>query len=114
MITTQKPGLVPLTEAVTILRAGIHRALPVTVPPQDEWGAYPYFEFRIGDWIYSVFVDAGDFDYIENVTSPDGRIGEFNDWERSPEDHLTNEERAALLQMIGAQDELPNIQRNPG
>lgn len=97
----EKAAPIPAAEVLAILRAGIHRALPLAILSTEPWGAYPYFDFSIGGWNFSVFEDAGDFDYIETVLAPDGRSGQFADWDPSPENYLTDEERATLERMLG-------------
>jgi hypothetical protein len=36
--------------------------------------------FDAGGWRIVVFVDCDDWDYVDSVFSPDGRIGKFEDW----------------------------------
>lgn len=50
--------------------------------PQATWEAVfaGDIEFRIGDWLITIFNDCDEVDYVDNVVSPDGRSAEYYDW----------------------------------
>jgi hypothetical protein len=60
-------------------------------------------EFYCKGYAINIFVDAGELDYVEHATAPDGRTGHYDYWEveeypgKEPLDYLTNSEYDALI-----------------
>ena len=49
--------------------------------PKDVWGdGVGNVAFWFGDWSITFFDDAGELDYCDSATAPDGRSGDFDDW----------------------------------
>lgn len=70
----------PLTEwerLLALLMCADKREIPVTVVRAPNFGNYP--TYYVGFYRIEVFDDAGDWDYIESVTFPDGRKVEYGD-----------------------------------
>lgn len=65
--------------------------------------------FIVAGWEIVIFNDCDDWDYVDSVVSPDGRTGEYEDWEskyddsgellkeyREPDDLLENDVYLAM------------------
>lgn len=48
------------------------------------------------DWRIVVFNDCGEYDYIDLVVAPDGRVGDYDDWD--PEPLLEDEAKQAAVE----------------
>ena len=73
--------MVAATEVAEMLRAVARDELKVQVVNQT-WNEAESgnVQFKVADWAIWVFNDCGDFDYIDRVIAPDGRVGEFDNW----------------------------------
>lgn len=72
---------------MTALDEALHRANQV---PTAEWLRLKALHYgnrthtTHDGWAFTVFIDAGELDYFDNITAPDGTHLDFND---IPEDH---------------------------
>jgi hypothetical protein len=102
-MTKQK---VPGAEVAELFRQAIRGELSVKLLyPEHTWklGYAGYVEFRIGDWRVNIFNDSDELDYCGDVTAPDGREGDIDDWFDSnsePTDLLEPDEHAALKKLL--------------
>jgi hypothetical protein len=99
-VTKREPP-VKCFHVATILRLIARGILPVTATHKDE--VHPWIE--ADGWRITMFVDCGDFDYVEEAITPNGQRAEFEDWmaecDREPSDYLTKEEMAAIQTILG-------------
>ncbi len=52
------------------------------------------YKYKVDGWIIEVYRDCGEFDYIERVVSPDGRVGCYVEWGQVIEEEVSIEEKA--------------------
>ena len=92
------PPVIPADE-VAAFYAAITSGEIVLVASRDPQVVYASnVEYRASNgWVIVVFNDANEFDYIDHITSPDGREIDLNQIERTPLDWVPDEETAWAL-----------------
>lgn len=106
------PKKVTWQEVRQLLReVGEGKLKPILANKTQTWDTVYAGEvhFKVGGWKVVVFNDCDDFDYVDNVTAPDGRRGVCGDWICSecdtnvyPNIQLMFEDKAVHLQMVRA------------
>lgn len=96
------------SEIVEVLRRVIKGQSKIDFEPSYAWDGRltVVMNFRAEGYLISIFIDAGEFDYMQYAIAPDGRKGDFDYWELDvcpedePIDQLTDEERAGLVKRL--------------
>lgn len=94
-------------EVAELLRQAIRGEVAVKLA-HAEWtweGTYAGdVGFVVGDWRVTIFNDCDELDYIDSVTAPDGRTGDFDQWwddnHSEPTCFLDASEQAALERLL--------------
>lgn len=70
-------------EVVGVLRKIIAGEARIKFEPSFSWAGRltTVVNFRANGYLFSLFVDAGELDYIDYVVAPDGRKGDDDYWE---------------------------------
>ena len=91
-------------EIAEVFRQALRGEIAVKVEGDKSWSDVycGNVEFMFGDWRIVVFNDCWEFDYVDEVTAPDGRHAEFDDWglDADPIALLTMEELAAMENLV--------------
>lgn len=73
--------MIPGAEIADVLRQAIRGEFPVTMISPSNWqnssGDIP---FLMNGWRIEIFADVGEVDYVSTARAPDGRTGDFDDW----------------------------------
>jgi hypothetical protein len=90
-------------EIVEQLRRAIRGEISVTVDGERTWDeAYcGNVDLLFGDWKITAYNDCYEFDYLDRVTSPDGRTADFAAMNPGPVEMLTQLELATLEGIVG-------------
>lgn len=77
--------MIPVQEVIDVIKDAVNGKVPI-VPVRIEWNAQWCGDvpFMLGDWRIEFYNDCDELDYVERVAAPDGRTGEYNDWEHDP------------------------------
>ncbi|WP_155639554.1 DUF7693 family protein [Burkholderia multivorans] len=91
-------------EVVEVLRQASRGEIPILLLEDETWDQIycGNVKLKFGEWQMLVFNDAGDFDYIDSVTAPDGRSSDCECWKLSawPVDYLTESELASIESIV--------------
>ena len=95
-------------EVLALLRrVASGQAVPGMIDPSETWDD-PTMKFVVDGWNIVVFTDGTRSRHVDSVASPDGRMGNFDDWRcdgefsGQPEDRLYREDSGAVNRMFQA------------
>lgn len=90
----------PGPEIAELFRKAIRREVKVFAVGQSWREVYAGdVSFRIGEYLVVIFNDCDELDYVDSAVAPDGRAGDFDEWDNSntePVSLLTSNERLQL------------------
>lgn len=102
-------GYIESQEIVDAIRSYLAHHDQISFPcPGYEWDeGHSFCKVKVFNYILTLFVDAGELDYVDSAETDDGREGDFDYWtagskisQQEPLEMLSDEELERLTEII--------------